>query len=200
MLRSSNRKHEHKQHFCINCLQGFSLEESRDKHSEYCKNNEVVRIEMPTGKDSFVKFHDGQNHFKVPFAMYANFEAILKPIEGPSPNPDAPYTEEINQHIPSGFCVNCVFAYEEVENPLEIYRGEDCAEVFCDYVENEAKRLHHMFPKKPVKPLTSEQWREFNRASNCHICFKGFKDDNPRLEITATTMDCFEGPPIGTVI
>ena len=46
LLRSSNSKYKCKQHFCLNCLQGFSLEESRDKHYEYCKNNETVRIKM----------------------------------------------------------------------------------------------------------------------------------------------------------
>ena len=71
-----------------------------------------------------MEFHDWQNQFKVPFVMYADFEAILKPIEGPSPDPDKPYTKEINQHIPSGFCVNSTFAYGKVENPLKLYRGE----------------------------------------------------------------------------
>ena len=49
---------------------------------------------------SFIEFHDGQNQFKVTFTMYGDFEAILKPIEEPSPNPEESYTKEINQHIP----------------------------------------------------------------------------------------------------
>ena len=32
LLGSSNSRHEGKQHFCLNCLQGFHSEESRDKH------------------------------------------------------------------------------------------------------------------------------------------------------------------------
>ena len=85
LLAISNSKHKRKQHFCLNCLQGCSLEESRDKHYEYCKDNEAVRIEMPK-EGSFVEFHDGQNQFKVPFVMYADFEAILKPIKGTNLN------------------------------------------------------------------------------------------------------------------
>ena len=54
----------------MNCLQGFHSIESRDNHFEYCKNNKAVRIEMPK-IGSFVKFHDGQNRFKVPFVRYA---------------------------------------------------------------------------------------------------------------------------------
>ena len=130
LLGSSNSKHGHKQHFCLKCLQGFSLEESRDKHYGYCIDNEAVRIEMPK-PGSFVEFHDGQNQFKVPFAMYADFEAIFKPKEDSmESDPDAPYTKEINQHIPSGFCMYSKFAYGKVENPLKLYRGEDCVKVF----------------------------------------------------------------------
>ena len=131
--------------FCMNCLQGFHSEESRDKHYEYYKDNQTVRIEMPN-RGSFVKFHDGQYQFKVQFVMYADFEAILKPIKAQKPNTEESYTKEINQHIPSGFCAYCKFAYGKVENPLKLYRGEDCVNMFCDYIENEAKRLSHIFP------------------------------------------------------
>ena len=148
LLASSNSNHKYKQHFCMNCLQGFHSEESRDNHFKYCKVNETVRIEMPK-RGSFVKFHDGQYQFKVPVVMYAGFEAILKPIEAPKPNPEESYTKVINQHIPSGFCAYSKFAYGKVENPLKLYRGENFVKVFCDYIKNEAKRLHHMFPKRP---------------------------------------------------
>ena len=90
LLASSNSKHKCKQHFCPNCLQGFHSETSRDKHFEYCKDNKLVRIEMPK-EDSFMEFHNGQNQLKVPFAMYADFKAILKPTEEPSPNPEKSY-------------------------------------------------------------------------------------------------------------
>ena len=60
LLGVSNSKHGHKQHFCLNCSQGFHSEESRDNHFEYCKDNEAVRIEMAK-EGSFVEFHDGQN-------------------------------------------------------------------------------------------------------------------------------------------
>ena len=190
---SSNTKHGYKQHFCLNCLQGFQSETSRDKHFKYCKDHETVRIEMPE-EGSFMEFHDGQNQFKVPFIMCADLEAILKPVEGPSPNPDKPYTKEINQHIPSGFCMNSTFTYGKVENPLKLYRGEDCVKVYCDCIENEAKRLYHMFPEKPMNHLTHEEWREFNRARKCHICFKGFEQDNPKVRDHCHYTGQYQGP------
>ena len=85
VAQSSNTKHKCKQHFCMNCLQGLHTEISRDKYLECCKDNEKVRIEM---RKEGLKFHDGQYQFKVPFNMYVDFEAILKPIEAPEPNPE----------------------------------------------------------------------------------------------------------------
>ena len=126
---------------------------------------------------SLVRFHRGQYQFKVPFIMYADFEAILEPIQTTNPNPEESYTKEINKHIPSGFCIYNKFAYGKVENPLKLYRGEDCVEVFCNYISNEARRLYHMFPEKLMKHLTREQWRKHNRATTCYICLKEFKKD-----------------------
>ena len=109
LLRSSNMKNRRKQHFCMNCLQGFTQEASRDQHQVYCENNEFVRIEMPKQglKD---QFKDGQiDQFKVPFIMYADFESILGPAqsevgsksqssryESGDLNPNLPYTHEVN--------------------------------------------------------------------------------------------------------
>ena len=121
LIRSSNTKHKCKQYFCMNCLQGFTQESSKDQHQVYCEDNETVRVEMPE-QGSTVEFKDGQNQFKVPFIMYADFESILEPmgpqgpgslsdpIESPNPNPNQPYINEVNQHMPSGWCVYSKFA------------------------------------------------------------------------------------------
>ena len=80
---------------------------------------------------STVEFKDGQNQFKVPFIMYADFESILEPMDPVKPgSPNQPYTNEVNQHTPSGWCVYSKFAYEDVDDPLRTYRGKDCIETF----------------------------------------------------------------------
>ena len=139
LLSRSNSKHHGKQHFCNNCLQSFTLESSKDEHQTYCENNEAVRVQMPP-KGSKIKFCDGQNQFKAPFIMYADFESILEPIQGPSPEPTSSYTSEVTKHSPSGWCVYSKFAcgpswpetpsgsYQEVKDPLKLYRGKDCLE------------------------------------------------------------------------
>ena len=47
------------------------------------------------------------------------------------------------------------FAYGEGDDPLKLCRGKDCVENFCDHIKKEAHRLYHMFPVKPIDPLTN---------------------------------------------
>ena len=145
------------------------MEKSRDEHYGYCNDNETVKVEMPS-KGLTIEFYDGQNQFKVPFMIYADFEAILKPIQDPILDLGKAYTKEVNQHIPSGFFVYSKFAYGKVENPLKLYRGKDCVEKFCGHIKEEARRLYHMFPEKPMEPLTNKQWARYKRVSKCYIC------------------------------
>ena len=53
-----------------------------------------------------VEFCDGQNQFKVPFIMYADFELILEPIQGPNPEPTGPYTSNGYQVLNIWFTAN----------------------------------------------------------------------------------------------
>ena len=196
LLSSKNSNTKCKQHFCMNCLQGFMQEPSRDQHQIYCEDNESVRVEMPN-QGSTIEFKDGQNQFKVPFIMYADFELILEPM-GPvklgSPNPNQPYTNEVNQHTPSGWCVYSKFAYGDIDNPLRLYRGKDCIKTFCNYIKREVHRLYHMFPELSMDPLTKKQWKKYKEATKCHICYKPFTLRDPKVRDHCHYTGLYRGP------
>ena len=177
LLSSQNTKHKERQYFCMNFLQGFWEESSRNEHIGYCKDNESVRIEMPH-KRPIVEYSDGQFHFKVPFIMYADFESILELIQGLENNPRISTTRVVNVHTPSGWCVCSEFAYSEVKGPLKLYRGKDCIRKFCNHITGEAHRLYHSFPEKPMESLRKAQWKDYKHVSICHICFKPFMEGN----------------------
>ena len=161
----------------MNCLQGFTQELSRDQHQVYCEDNESVRVEMPK-QGSTVEFKDGQNQFRVPFIMHADFESILEPMGPVEPgSPIQPYTNEVNQHTPSGWCVYSKFTYGDVDNPLRTYKGKDCIEMFCNYIKGEARRLYHMFPELPMDPLTKSNGRNISDQPSVtfvtnHLCLE----------------------------
>ena len=127
--------------------------------------------------------------------MYADFEAILQPIQERVPgDPNELYTSEVSWHIPSGWCVYSKFAYGEVENPLKLYRGKDCVEKFDDYIRQKAHRLYHMFHEKPMDPLTDKQWKRYEKASRCHICFKPFNLRDPKARDHCHYTGRYRGP------
>ena len=130
LLSSKNSNTKPKHYNCINCLQGFMQESSRDQHQVYCENNESVRVEMPK-QGSTIEFKDGQNQFKVPFIMYADFESILEPMDPVEPgSPNQPYTNEVNQHTPSGWCVYDKFAYGDVDNRQDFIEAKIASKLF----------------------------------------------------------------------
>ena len=154
-------------HFCRNCLNGFRTASARDKHYEYCSSSGHIRVNMPTEEQKWLKFHNGQYQFKVPFMLYVDFESILKPADEryrdkmntvkagtKGTKSKAQYTEKINTHVLPGWCVHSTFAYGDVANPLKMYRGKDCEEKFVEYIEQKVKRLYTLFPQQAMTGLT----------------------------------------------
>ena len=180
LLFSQNTKHNGKEYFCTNCLQGFWEESSRNEHLGYCEDNESVRIEMPH-RTPMVEYSDGQFQFKVLFIMYADFESILKPIQDLGNNPRISSTRVVNVHTPPGWCIRSEFAYGEVKDPLKLYRGKDCVLKFCDHIIGEARHLYRSLPEKPMEPITKAQLKDYKHMSSCHICFKSFREGNRKV-------------------
>ena len=90
--------------------------------------------------------------------LYADFESILKPVDEwysdkmntmkAKRKDKTPYTEKINTHVPSGWCVYSTFGYRDVPDPFEMYRGKDCVEKFLEYIEEEVNRLYATFSQQ----------------------------------------------------
>ena len=178
----------------MNCLQGFKEESSRNEHIDYCIDNVSVKVEMPY-KNLIVQYSDGQFQFKVPFIMYADFESILELIQGPGNNLMISSMREVNNHLPSGWCVRSEFAYNgKIENPLKLYRGKDCVKKFCDNIIGEARHLYQSFPVKPMTPLIPKEMDRYKRLERCHICFKPFKEDNPKVRDHCHYTGHYRGP------
>ena len=90
------------------------------------------------------------------------------------------YTEKLNTHTPSGWCVHSTFTYGDVSDPSKVYRGKDCVGKFVEYVQDEVKRLYLTFPQQPMIELTDVLKKEYKEAKSCHICLKQFNDPQNR--------------------
>ena len=79
LLSSQVSGHKESNVFCLNCLNHFPNEEKLKIHEEYCLKNQAIRIEMPE-KGSFISFIHHNRSIKVPFVVYADFEAFMEEI------------------------------------------------------------------------------------------------------------------------
>ena len=173
LLSSQVNNHGHKLYFCLNCLNGFDEPEKLDKHKEYCDEEESVKINMPP-EGTYLKFKNYLYSEKAPFAIYADFESLLKPLETCEPDPNKSYTHKYNKHEPLSFVYYIKSFNESVyKSQLRSYVKEnkedpDTIDVFIKWLEEDVKIISEL-GNEPMK-ITPEEEEQFNQASNCWIC------------------------------
>ena len=55
-------------------------------------------------------------------------------------------------------------------------------------------RDYHIFPEKPMKPLTDEECEECETAMKYHICFREFQECNPKVRDHCHYTEQYRGP------
>ena len=203
LLSSQINNNDHKRYFCLNCFNSFKSPDSLDKHKEYCYNNECVKISMPP-PNTFLRFKNFRYSEKVPFAIYADFESLLKPMDNCDPDPNRSYTKKYQKHEPISFCyyIECfndtlckeIFNDDTKRKQLKSYiktkpEDPDVIDVFIKWLEDDVKFLANITQKKMV--FTKENEKQFNTSSDCWICGEELGNDRVRDHCHYT--GCYRG-------
>ena len=108
-------------HFCMMCLTGFTRADILENHKKYCNgvNGRPTRIEMPEEGKNKVIFQNHHKKMKVPFIIYAGFEALVKKMHR-CERPEG--AEKTEQHEACGFSYIVVRSDGESTQPV-VYRG-----------------------------------------------------------------------------
>ncbi|KAL9960469.1 hypothetical protein ACROYT_G033932 [Oculina patagonica] len=180
LLYDQSKAHN-KKHFCMLCLTGFTREDLLENHTKYCNgvNGRPTRIEMPEKGENYLHFQNYNKQMKVPYVIYADFEALVKKISGCERSPEnnqKSYTEKTEQHEACGFSYTVVRSDGKSKRPF-VYRGENAVEVFLNCLQVEEKIIKNDLSKPKPLIMNSEDWRKFNNATDCHICEKSLIKD-----------------------
>ena len=184
LLSSQISNSKCKRFFCLRCLNSFPTEESLQKHDAYCSNNEAVRVQLPDAENSLLSFKAHNKSMQVPFVVYADFESFTERLEGPITDPSNSYTHKYQKHSPSGFCYYICCSLDKSFNKLVKYtkkeRNEDVSKVFIERLEEDIKRIYNefKFPKKMI--FKKQDKKNFESATDCHICDKPLGSDRVR--------------------
>lgn len=188
-ISSEKTKHNGKIYQCYGCLITFNTKEKLNKHQEKGECAKTV-VEMPA-EDTFIKFDDVDKQLKAPFAIYADFESLIVPIDTCLPDPDKSSTTNISTHVPSSFAYQIVASFDDnLKFPIRLYRGEHSGEKFLEMISTDAQDLYEKYMKIPIpmKKQTFKQFVEWIKSEKCHICTKSF-ENKPEKGITDKVKD-----------
>ena len=101
---------------------------------------------MPSEKNNILELNQYMKSDKMPYLIYADIESL------------------INEHIPCGYSMSTIWAFDHIENKHTSYRRKDCMKKFCESLREHAKNITD-FEKKQILPLTNEELES-------HQCWK----------------------------
>ena len=114
---------------------------------------------------------------KVPWVIYADFESIVEKIHDCKPDPSGSSTTKTEMHTPCGFSFMAVRSDGETMGPF-VYRGENTVKGFLYYLQIMERDIRDDLHKKANIIMTREDWADYNKASECHICHKTLYKNN----------------------
>ena len=183
LIASQINNHKGRREICLNCFNSFNSPETLETHKEYCHENESVKTLMPP-PGTYLRFKNFLHSEKAPFAIYADFESLIKPMDNCDPNPNKSYTKKIQKHEPVSFSYYIKSFNENVyESRLRGYikekpEGEDVIDIFIKWLEEDVKAIANIKPKQMI--FTEEDRKQFNKASDCWICGEYLGNDRVR--------------------
>ena len=183
LIASQINSHKGTCNICLNCFSGYSDIKALNKHKEYCYNNECVKILMPP-PGTYLRFKNFLHSEKAPFAIYADFESLIKSMDNCDPNPNKSYTKKYQKHEPISFSyyIKCFIdgVYKPILRKYTKTKPEDAdaMDVFISWLEEDVKAIANIEPKEMI--FTEENKEQFNKASDCWICEETLGNDRVR--------------------
>ena len=72
----------------------------------------------------------------------------MEKIDGRKNNSGNSSTEQVGEHIPSGFSMSTVSSFKRIENKDDVYRVKDCMKRFFKSLREQAKEITNFKKKK----------------------------------------------------
>ena len=176
LLRGATSNHN-SDYYCLHCFHLYTTEKKLRKHERICENHDFCHPKMPSEDNKILKYTSGEKSLKVPFAIYAELECLLKKINTCQNNPENSCTEKKATHRPSGYSLVTCCSFDKSKNERKYYRGKDCMKIFCKDLKDQAMKVINC-EKKEMIPLTDEEKESYENQKICHICEKEFSTDN----------------------
>ena len=125
---SRTKPKQHPKYFCNYCLHGFKFERLLQDHQPYCSPNGPQRVNLPSPGKNVLEFSVFDKTLKVPFVIYADFEAINFKLHTCLPDPQKSSTTPTTKLKVCCFAYKVVSEDERYTKPTVVYNGRDSSE------------------------------------------------------------------------
>ena len=176
LMSTKVSKDGHELYWCYNCLSHFTTQEILQNHQESgCYDNPCAKIVLPVpnSDDAFIEYKESmmKKQLKVPFIIYADFEALTKEIDSKN---------KYQEHIGCSHGYQILSVYEEFSKEYKAFRGEGAINKCIESLLKEESYIVQILNRNKPMIITAEQEKEFKNATHCHICNKELKNDRVR--------------------
>ena len=146
---------------------------------------------MPKQGENILKFNNFHKQLPVPFVIYADFEAIMKKVQGCERSEEMEkdkdrrsYTEAYQTHEDCGYGYKVICCYDDKYSKYTcIYRGENAVYKFMEKMLKEVEYCNAVIKKHFNKPLVMNEVDEqnFKTMDGCHICGEKYTNKDVRV-------------------
>ena len=184
LVLSQLSKYDHGKDICLRCLNAFGRLTKKEKelkkrslleiHEELCSDQKLQHSIYPKPGET-TKFRNVERLHDVPFAVYADFESFVEPVEYAEQDPSKSFTNRYQNHIPSGFCyvIKCM---DESIYPTKTvlktasYKGEDMGKAFVDSLTEDLKPVYQILRIPRPMMMSDSEKSKHEKTKECYAC------------------------------
>ena len=172
--------HKCKKYLCNRCFQSWTSEKSLAHHQKWCfgLGEAPQKIIMPIKYfNDFEKFKNHPRMMNAPCVITADFESDNKECN----ETYGGKIRKIAEQKANSFCYTVYWMdSNELWGPF-LYRGPNATEEFVKRIDYELKKINEIFAVKTPRIITDEYQKQFDNATKCWICDKGFFIDENKI-------------------
>ena len=139
----------------------------------------LQRIEMPVKGKNLLQFKNHHKQISAPYIIYADFEALNIPVQGPAFDLKESNTRLIANQVPCSFSY-IVVRSNGLSRPLVLYRRENAVNVFLNCLRGEIKSIKDSLSNIASIMMTLEDIQIFGITKDCHFCGEVLDGDKVR--------------------
>ena len=126
---------------------------------------------MPSGNSVKLRFNNLQARHFAPIVLYFDLESILVPVVSASNNPLLSRSDDVEKHIPSGYCLVAIEQHTQQEKMFKLEWSENCISDFLKVLEKVARDMH--FKKQQNRFFKGNVDTTLN-SDDCWLCGEQF--------------------------